>query len=398
MFSSTLTILLIGAFLCVIMLLVLSSLLPTGIPGVRQWVWANALMVVAFVLYAFGKSLPPLVAYELADAVNAAASAALLLGFRRFFARPAALAALALGVAAIPVTIGVFHYLIDSFALRTLVVALFQGVIFLTVALTLAAAPKAKRFGYPYLFTGTMAVLVATGHIARGVIYLSGADIPTSLLQPSPWNLFFLSASTLVQPVMTLGAIMMVHDTMLTESERIANRDYLTGAWSRRAFFERAQLELVRSRQTENALSLLLIDVDHFKAINDRFGHATGDQVLVDIVRKGEAFLRSSDCLGRIGGEEFAVLLAGAEGQAARAAAERLQLTLQTRPLPAARGYGGAPYTVSIGLAVLRDSESFEELMQRADAALYRAKAAGRNMVVGEVDGMPALVTPNAAI
>lgn len=397
MFSSTLTILLIGAFLCVIMLLVLSSLLRTDIPGVKEWLWANALMVVAFALYAFGKNLPPPIAYELTNAVNAAASATLLLGFRRFFSRPTSLAALALGVAAIPVTIGIFHYIIDSFALRTLVVALFQGAIFLTVALTLVTAPKAKRFGYSYLFTGTMAVLVAAGHIVRGAIYVSGADIPTSLLQPSPWNLFFLSASTLVQPVMTLGAIMMVHDTMMTESERIANRDYLTGAWSRRAFFERAPFELARSRQAGETLSLLLIDVDHFKAINDRFGHAAGDQVLVDIVRKGEALLRGIDYLGRIGGEEFAVLLAGANGQAARAAAERLQATLQTRPLPAAHGYNGAPYTVSIGLAVLKESESFEELMQRADAALYRAKAAGRNTVVDDADGAPVLATPNTA-
>lgn len=387
MFSSTLTILVIGAFLCIIMLLVLSSLWRTAIPGVREWTAGNALAVAAFFLYAFGKSLPPLAAYELANAVNAAASAALLLGFRRFLGRSAPLPLLAAGVALLTAAIAVFHYWIDSFALRTLAVALYQGIVFGAIALAVLKSGKTALLRYPVLFTGAMAITVAGGHLIRGVLYVAGPEIPVSLLQPSAWNLLFLSASTLVMPVMTLGGVMMVHDAMMQKSEYAANRDFLTGAWSRRAFFEHAQHELARARRLGSNIALLLIDVDHFKQVNDRFGHATGDRVLIDIVRKSEALLRNIDYLGRIGGEEFAVLLSNADREAALAVAERLRQTLQAAPQ--ADGADNA-YTVSIGVAILRESESFESLMQRADAALYRSKAAGRNQVsIGIVDATP---------
>jgi len=395
MFSSTLTILVIGAFLCIIMLLVLSSLWRTAIPGVREWSAGNALAIAAFFLYAFGKSLPPLAAYELANAVNAAASAALLLGFYRFLGRPARLPLLAAGVVLLTAAIAVFHYWIDSFALRTLAVALYQGIVFGAIALTVLKFGNGTLSRYPAGFTSAMAGLIASGHLVRGILYVAGPEIPQSLLQPSAWNLLFLSASTLVMPVMTLGGVMMVHGAMMQKSEHAANRDFLTGAWSRRAFFEHAQHELARARRLDSSIALLLIDVDHFKQVNDRFGHATGDRVLIDIVRKSQTLLRSIDYLGRIGGEEFAVLLSDADRDAALTVAERLRQTLQAAPPPA--GSTDNPYTVSIGVAILRESESFESLMQRADAALYRSKAAGRNQVNIHAEIVPG-PTPAPAI
>lgn len=389
MLSSTLTILLIGAFLCVIMLLVLSPLLRTGIPGVREWVYANALMVAAFVLYAFGKSLPPIIAYELTNAVNAAASITLLLGFQRFLSRKSPLAVLIVGVTLIPLAIAIFHYAIDSFALRTLTVALFQGIVFIAIAITLLTSAQAERWRYPHLFTAVVAALVAGAHLARGIIFMLAPDAPTSLLQPSPWNLFFLTASTLVMPLMTLGAIMMVHDTMMAESKHAAGHDPLTGAWSRRAFFAHAQRELKRAADSGVSLALLLIDVDHFRAINDRFGLTAGDQVLVDIVSKGKASLRATDCIGRINGNEFAVLLPGTNHQGAFVVAKRLRRKWQAPFLAPAQSGNEAQYTVSMGVVLLQESESFEELLRRADAALHQAKAAGGNQVIGEAEIAP---------
>ncbi|MES2536475.1 MAG: GGDEF domain-containing protein [Pseudomonadota bacterium] len=381
---STFSVLLIGAFLCLIMLFVLSSLVHTDVPGIKEWCVANCLAIVAFVLYALGAMLPPVIAYEVANGVYATASAVVLLGFRRFFAQRISLAALGLGVVAVVISIAVFHYLIDSFAMRTVTVALFQSVIALLIGLTIYQSRKAWRSRYPYLFTGIMAVIVTVGHGVRGIIYAAGDNVPDSLLQPSAWNLFFLSAGTLVLPVLTMGAVMMVHDTMMTRSEHAANRDFLTGAWSRRAFFELAERELSRARRTGRKLSLLLLDVDHFKSINDNFGHAGGDQVLMDIVLRADMAIRDIDYFGRVGGEEFAVLLPETDRTAALLVAERLRATLErsgtvdrTKDAP-----GIATYTVSIGLAVLRDSESFQDLMMRADAALYKAKASGRNTVV----------------
>jgi diguanylate cyclase (GGDEF)-like protein len=377
---STSNIFFVSAFFCVLMLLVWRSLQRTGIAGVREWTIANALALAAHILYALGRELPPLLAYEVANGVYAAATLAILLGFRRFFGRPASLpisgAALGLFVAAI----AFFHYVHDSYPLRTMAVSLFQMGVCAGIGYTVFRWRKSARSRYPYLFTMTMALLVALGNGVRAVLHLADPAEAASLLQPSAWNVFFLSAATQVLPALTLGALMMVHDMMMARAEHAANRDFLTGAWSRRAFFELADRELGRARRRERPLALLLIDIDHFKQINDSHGHAAGDQVLVDMTLRVETVIRGIDYFARIGGEEFAALLPDADRSAALQVAERLRSTLAIE----SSKHGGVPYTVSIGLAVLRDTDSFHELMRRADAALYQAKASGRNQVIGE--------------
>ena len=123
-----------------------------------------------------------------------------------------------------------------------------------------------------------------------------------------------------------------------------------------------------------------MMDLDHFKAVNDNFGHAVGDQVLQHFSALVREQLRKIDCAGRIGGEEFAVLLAGADEMSARVFAERLRAKVETTPLQLAQH--SVPVTVSIGIAVLTAmDESADETLIRADQALYRAKRGGRNRV-----------------
>lgn len=383
---ATFHILFIGALFCIVMLLVLVSLLRSGIAGVREWCVGCALGFVAMLLYAFGRSLPELIAYEVANGIYAAAVAAMLVGFRRFFSRKAHINALACAVIAVVASIAAFHYLYDSFALRTATVALYQSVFCIGISVAILRSRQAWRSRYPYVFTVGMAVVIAIGHATRAVLYFSQQSEITSLLQPSPWNLFFLSAGTFVLPVLAIGAVMMVHDNMLARAEHAANRDFLTGAWSRRALFELAERELSLARRTGRTLGLLIIDVDNFKHINDTWGHATGDHVLVDAVLRAETAIRSVDYFARIGGEEFAVLLPEASRSAAVKVAERVRAMMEDSLLAVhVEGKPDIPaYTVSIGLAMLRDSDSFQELMQRADAALYAAKVSGRNRVASD--------------
>lgn len=384
---SAFNILLIAAFLCVILLLVLSSLLRSGSPGVKTWFVANVLATAAFILYALGRELPPLLAYEAANGVYAAAAATVLVGFRQFFARQVYWTALGVGIALVVAFIALFHYWFDSFALRTVTVSVSQAAVCLAIGLTIIRSRNDWRSRYPYFFTVAMSMVVAAGHGIRAIIYVAKADQLTSLLQPSPWNLFFVSAGTMVLPVLTLGGVMMVHDRLMAEAEHAANRDFLTGAWSRRAFFELAERELSRARRVGRSLSLLVLDLDNFKTINDTAGHAAGDRVLVDIVSRAATAIRSVDYFARIGGEEFAVLLPETDRSAALIVAERLRAALERPASASTKGSPGiAAYTASIGLAVLRDSEPFQELLRRADAALYEAKASGRNRVVCEPD------------
>jgi diguanylate cyclase (GGDEF)-like protein len=162
---------------------------------------------------------------------------------------------------------------------------------------------------------------------------------------------------------------------------RLATTDSLTGIANRREFFHAAAKEMNRAQRNDRALSVLIFDIDHFKNINDQYGHAAGDEVLVNIVAVCNKTLRELDTVGRIGGEEFGVLLPETELGAAASVAERLRLGMKViRP-------GGSAttgtVTMSIGVAQWRAGhEDFEELMARADGALYQAKRDGRNQVV----------------
>ena len=163
--------------------------------------------------------------------------------------------------------------------------------------------------------------------------------------------------------------------------------DFLTGWHNRRYFHNRLREELARAERTGKALACLMIDVDHFKEINDRFGHLAGDEALKEVARRAEAEIRAGDTGARFGGDEFAILLAGAEIAHALKLAERIHHGVGATPI---RVHGGAHVTVtlSIGLATARPqprSHDYKALAERliaeADAALYRAKSAGRNRV-----------------
>lgn len=160
---------------------------------------------------------------------------------------------------------------------------------------------------------------------------------------------------------------------------QIADRDTLTGAWTRRAFLKAVSREMVQARATGEPASLAVFDLDHFKRINDGYGHRVGDLVLKAAVEICQARMREEQIIGRLGGEEFAVLFSGASLAAAGKAAERMRggiegLHLRDPSLP--------NVTSSFGIAELEPGMArSEDWIEAADRALYRAKAAGRNRV-----------------
>jgi len=160
--------------------------------------------------------------------------------------------------------------------------------------------------------------------------------------------------------------------------EEQANTDALTGCKSRRHFFEHAAQELLRSRRYGGELSLLMLDLDHFKKINDTYGHSAGDQTLIQFVRVCLGVLRDVDAIGRIGGEEFAILLPETGSREALEIAERLCSAVAAADVT---GDGAViRFTTSIGVAGLDAADTnIDTLLRRADDALYKAKHAGRN-------------------
>jgi diguanylate cyclase (GGDEF)-like protein len=157
-----------------------------------------------------------------------------------------------------------------------------------------------------------------------------------------------------------------------------ANIDYLTGVANRRAVAQLLQQALARAQRQGDTVSVILLDIDHFKQINDTFGHDVGDQVLIEVAATLRQCLEAPTMVGRWGGEEFIVVATAAAEQRAVELAERL------RSLVAAHRYAPvALVTMSLGVATSRPSDTPETLVKRADAALYQAKRHGRNRVVG---------------
>lgn len=164
------------------------------------------------------------------------------------------------------------------------------------------------------------------------------------------------------------------------ELRRLVSTDSLTGVRSRRAFLEQAGVLFEDARARDESLALLLLDLDHFKSVNDSHGHPVGDEALRAFARVCRRSLRSDDLVGRTGGEEFAVVLRGAEHGRAIELAEKLRCNVSATPLQI--GAVEVPLSVSIGVAVRNfEDQEFGSLLKRADDALYAAKKSGRNRV-----------------
>jgi len=169
-----------------------------------------------------------------------------------------------------------------------------------------------------------------------------------------------------------------------------ATHDLLTSLWNRGVIVELMSHEIMRSRRERSCTALMMCDIDHFKSVNDRYGHAVGDDVLREVARRLHNSVRSYDMVGRYGGEEFLVALNKCDPGSAVSRAENLRMKIGARPIQTPNM--PVPVTISIGLALSTEFTecTVEELMHQADMALYAAKAAGRNCVrVARPSGKP---------
>lgn len=164
--------------------------------------------------------------------------------------------------------------------------------------------------------------------------------------------------------------------------EALSTRDYLTGLCNVREFYRLFHEEKLRAERYRRPFSLLLMDLDHFKQVNDSLGHQAGDLLLQAFARRLEKLLRTSDHIARIGGDEFGVILPETAGEAALELAERIRNDVDAQPLPLAESGQLDPVTVSVGLATFPEhAKEVESLFAAADQALYRAKKGGRNQL-----------------
>ncbi len=371
----------IAALVGLLSLCVLGSLARSGMVGIRETIRANLLTMLALGAFTFQAFDAPLwLSVLLPNAAVMLATCSYYAGIRRLMGFSVPRRLMALGWVLTLILVAVYTYLHPHMGARITVMSTFQLLIMAGVAFAVYRGMPMNRSRYSYRFTWAVAVLACAVSALRVVIYLSGVETAEVLMQASLWNMGFLTLGVMVMPCLSLGTIMIIHDRMLADREREANTDFLTGLMSRKAWWMQAERYCAQALRMRRPLTLLLLDIDHFKHINDNYGHAAGDAVLRHFGLLATATLRTGDHVGRVGGEEFAVLFSDMRSEQVLDVAWRLLESV--RRTPCAHSGSNITYTFSAGVVDWLPGENLQALFERADRVLYAAKAAGRNRVV----------------
>jgi diguanylate cyclase (GGDEF)-like protein len=341
-------------------------------------VWAICFMLwaaVAGIIAARG-TIPELVALDAANALRLLAFGLAWQSARMLFDRKGSWLVAVLP-AALWTSAALFHLFGDGLRLRLLLAVPVLAAYALAVAGELwRGSSKAQRVSRTIAFVlGLHAMALATRFFLA--LFLPESDLYGTLAHPmSPISLLECVAVTVACAPLLITA---AKDQVLSQYRRAALLDPLTGVSNRRGFDLELQKVLARALRDRSPTALMLLDLDHFKAVNDNWGHVAGDRVLQMVARTIAAELRAGDLIGRLGGEEFVIALADCHTEEAAVLAERIRRSVAGRVI--LKGDAEIRLTISIGVASACGANSPDALIGDADAALYRAKAAGRDRI-----------------
>ncbi|WP_325131804.1 GGDEF domain-containing protein [Arenimonas sp.] len=377
--------LLVGALLTLlvgmVLLLVGRSLAAEFRPSLFHWVAATLLQPAGFVLLSLRDPLGPWLSTVLANALIALAFAAYARSLRLFYrvpSQPWLLSGLVLASVLISIAWGVVA---PDLTLRLIAISLALALLLGHCAWTVFR--HAERRGPIRLVTGGVFAFAAGIMAYRALALVVDPGLVTAVFQITHVQLLTYAVGSVLPVIATVGFLLMCNERSQRELERAARVDYLTDCYNRRAIEEQGARAIAAARRHGMPLAVLVIDIDHFKRINDALGHAAGDQALVQSVARIRAEMRTEDVLGRLGGEEFIVLMPNTDSASAVSAGERIRLGFSAHPLLLSEGRRSV--TLSIGVAMLAPMDQrFSQLLQRADRAMYAAKNAGRNLVMAD--------------
>ena len=356
------------------------TLAPDVQPSAFSWRVATLLQACGCILQAVQAQLPPGFVLPLANACILLGMTGYLRALRQFYGLPERWSILWPAVVG---TLGVFWFAAVQPNLGV-------RIVFASLALAFvmfACVHTLQRYGERQPMTSQRVqalifLVIALLMVVRGVQTLFIPPSEASLLQTgNSVRALSLVIMTTLPVIGTTAFLLMCSERIRRQWQQAASTDYLTGLANRRTVAQAGTQAFALARREGGRLSLAVLDVDHFKRINDQHGHDAGDLALKYLAEKLLAACEENDLTGRLGGEEFILLWQGADATRALRSAERLQDALRAQPLR----IGDAPIalTVSIGIAVLDDSQAdFDELLRQADRALYAAKAEGRDRVM----------------
>ena len=281
-------------------------------------------------------------------------------------------------VALVVVGLMVFSEGYPHYSARVLVNSSCAAILLGVIAAALVRAYPRRGFTAARL-TGAFAGLGVLVALWRFVEHTSDPRATGSLFDAGPSDIAVFTYACVGVTFLSLGFVLMHTERAYEDLRKLASLDPLTGVLARSGLAESGQRLLSEARRYRRPLSVLLMDMDQFKQVNDNLGHAAGDSVLRHLAERARRVLRGEDVLARLGGDEFVALLPSTDAAGARVVAERLREALhQAHAL-----YRGeeVPVDLSIGVAEARVDESLDALMQRADQAMYQAKRAGGDRV-----------------
>lgn len=359
-------------------LFLLRRSLSARVYGIRPWAYAMLLGWGSSALRWTDSTIPFFFSQSLSDALLLLAMALMLLGLRRFNGEAIRMTPIwAAGVVAV-LAIVWFSVVDDAFHMRIAVTCLYGLLVFPLSARAafggrpVANSPARALIGWAFVGISLVMLLQLIEVLAIGRHLAS--------LSTNSWpNLIFVGSFNVLVVGLFFGFVMLVNDRLREELAQLANTDALTGILNRRAFMDEGSRVLARERRGHRPSALLMLDLDRFKLVNDTYGHIRGDRVLKEFAARVRDRLRAGDVLGRYGGEEFVVLLPGADGANARMLAEQLRARVAEAPFDL--GERTIDLTVSLGVAIDAGEGGVHELIEAADWALYRAKDLGRNRV-----------------
>lgn len=370
--------------LCSAILFMMRRSFPPTIGGLVYWSRGLFGIVLSSALFGLTGIIPEFFCVVLANVMLVGGIMSFYTGFRDFAGLPTRLGLMEIVLALLTAYVAWFTYIDNSYPARAFLVTLTDTVLFYACTMLVAHTTGNTPAGR---FTCMIFAAIGTLSLIRVAMLGLELDTPSDVLSGTTAQKVYLAALAFSVLAVTLGAMMMANERLRSALEFIASHDQLTDAFARTAFIELLAKEVSRSRRNGRPIALLMFDLDNFKSINDRFGHVTGDRVIIDFVRRTREMLRNIDSIGRYGGEEFVALLPETSLSEAQTIAERVCKGIAAdtpTDLPA--------YTVSIGVAAATNGNAdANTLLSRADEALYRAKENGRNRVeVAEGEAPPA--------
>lgn len=354
-----------------VVLLIIARTFPKNIQGLREWGVSVLVIALAIPLFVAREAIPDLFSIIVAQLMLLIGFMLMNAGTRKFAGVPPRdnTAQLFWFVLAYVSLFVWFTYYQPHLGMRLATLSAFTLVVLLDqLVLVLKKLPDTTGRA---ILLFALAVLIVSRVVRLGGLML-GFEVPTSLLDDSTSQLFYMALPSVMIPIGTISFIMLAFEKLRQDLEYLSRHDDLTQCLNKKAAVDELEREIARARRHGNRLTIMLIDLDKFKDINDTHGHLAGDRVLVDFAERAKKALRATDRLTRFGGDEFMAILPDTDLEHAQLVARRFhQAASESEPIA---------WTVSIGMSEWQgNNDTLDDLLTRGDQALYQSKKLGRS-------------------